>query len=247
MLVHVRWDYRGHVLFRLPLSFRDDADVMFSACRRVREKLTYASTRLLDDETFAIRQCYVNGLSLEYFSRRLRRTVSVVRAALQQDSAAFRRATSALRSDRALVLEAIENSGADVLRWTSNIALRDDYEIVRASIECEPHSIMYASVRLREESRLVLLAVQNAPTMAAFIGPNAAVNPELMLQVLRASRGRAYFSFHPSMQSHAALKHVFKEAYASNVKAPVRIHRPPQSVVNTLIRGARPPTSDSES
>ena len=71
---------------------------------------------------------------------------------------ALRVASRRLRSDRAIVMEAVQKCG-EALRWAS-LELCDDSAVVLAAVEQDPRALRWASKRLRETNReLVLYAV----------------------------------------------------------------------------------------
>jgi len=161
-------------------EFKDDREFLELGLK-YEKALAYASDELRDDYNIVLKAVRINGMALEFASKRLQGDRDIVIAALSTfASTSLRFVSPELRSDRDIVMRAVSYYGEN-LRYASP-ELKNDYEIVVAAIEpaTNGNAILYASDNLMKDKRLLIRAIRNGFTDLAGIDPDLLNDKDLI-------------------------------------------------------------------
>lgn len=158
----------GNVLEFAHPRLRADREVVLEAARHSKHVaygehwasvLHSADAALRGDKEIVLAAVTANSRELEYASAELLSDRDVVLAALERGANLPR--GSALASDKALVLFAIQNCGAAVNLGLASPDLRRDPEVVMAAVRREGAALGYAHVSLQDNDGIVCAAMSN--------------------------------------------------------------------------------------
>ena len=152
---------QGEYLQYAPAILQADKEVALIAARGVSEKYKYnllsmvSGNLLLDKEVVVA--CAENGCSqLQEIREDLRADEDVLRALVTGNPMELDKMPAAIKGDRSFVLELLRRRG-DALKFAGEFC--DDRECVEAAVRQSPFSFEWASVRLRGEKDVALLAI----------------------------------------------------------------------------------------
>lgn len=183
--------YYRHCSDRLKL----DTAFTTAAIKSDPRVLSQCSHNYQDDEELVKSVVATDGLLLQYASERLKDNFNIVMAAIQQDADSFFMASRRLRNDERIIMTALRKNGYVVsdlelvhrdkkhimtlavmhsghhLQMAS-ARLQDDEEIVRIAFQTHIDSLVYASVRLRNDKAFIqsLVTEDSSELILRYVG-----------------------------------------------------------------------------
>ncbi|CAL1155037.1 unnamed protein product [Cladocopium goreaui] len=175
-------------LSNAPLEVRNDHEVVLTAMQHDRDAICWAAEQILNDRDFAFAVAARHGQALQHLTS-WQGDPSIVLAAVSQDPSAIEFASQSLVSQQDFLIDAIQCSKGHVLQHLSpevqeEVALqkaavscnwlmlehlaqkmpdiRDDREVVFHAVATHGCALEFASVALRRDAELVLLALQRS-------------------------------------------------------------------------------------
>ena len=138
-------------------SLQDDPEVALAALKQNDAMWRFVSTRLREDRPFIFAAIECNPMVFKHFTEALKDDTEVAQAAIQKDGFLLEAANPRFRHDKAFLLRAAHAgpmAGAMLLFVSDD--LKDDAELVKASVQKESNFFRYASDRLRHDREFVL-------------------------------------------------------------------------------------------
>ena len=150
----------GLALEHVPMSFKEDKEIVLLAVGNNAEAIVHASEELQEDEEVMktmVAQC---GLVLAELPESARESRDIVEIAVRQDGLALEYASEELQDDSCLVLIAVEQNGM-ALEFASEV-VQNEREVVMSAVSRDGLCLVHAGEDRREEKDITLAAVGNA-------------------------------------------------------------------------------------
>ena len=122
----------GDALMNCSSNLKDDKDLVMLAVQTAVDALLWASPRLKEDKEVLLKACSCYGRAIRY--------------------------TQQLRSDRDVVMTAVNQNGNALQHVPTATGLKNDIDIVKCAVRSQPLSLQYASEECRRNVDLLVIA-----------------------------------------------------------------------------------------
>jgi hypothetical protein len=179
----------GHALQHASNRLRDTRDVVDAAIAENGEAIQHATERWRDDERCALQAVAQNGMAYLHLSDRLKLHRKLLACAAEQYPSVLAAAPRTFTTDRLFMLGACSanykirfgitsgwgspdpDTEYHALQFAS-LSLRDDDDVVMASVSAHGNSLRFASERLRDDVGIVRAAMAHTPRAHRFASSN---------------------------------------------------------------------------
>jgi len=173
-------------LWRLPLRFQADREMVIAAVMRNGWALEYASAELQADKEVVLAAVTKNAGALMYASAELKADKEIVLAAVANDWLSLEFASAQLQVDREVLLAAVGQNGAAL--QVAPKSLQDDKEVALAAVAQNGYALQWASTALKADKEVVLAAVTNFGEALQEATPELQANEEVALAAVAQTR-----------------------------------------------------------
>jgi len=150
-------------------NMRDDKDVVQAVLAKSEDSVTdepieWVSARLRRDIDVAKLVLSRDRTSWKYLSRDLRSNRDLWLFLIAQGTFEWCFSSNSIRADKEVVLAALEVNDCIFSEFEVSDNLRDDWEVVEAAVIRHSLLLQYASLRLRDDEKMVRIAMENHAT-----------------------------------------------------------------------------------
>ncbi len=145
---------------------KNNKEIMLIVFKKDPDQIKYstlqfknATQQLRNNKQFILKLVSIDGDTLDYASKHLKKDRQVVLAAIKQYIYALRFADKSFKKDRETISLAVTKEGR-TLQFADD-SLKNDKQIVMAAIKQDGYALKYASKALRADRDMVLEAVKN--------------------------------------------------------------------------------------
>ena len=174
--------FLNHLVMRL--GFDDDRDMIKLAISVNGENLTYASSRLKEDNEICLMALQQTGLALPYVKGSIRNETQLIKPLLLSTECVLQGIPAKYCNDPDIVLHAVRRDHTQ-LQYASE-SLRANRTVVSAVV-CQPHknktvpaAVKWISDELKDDTELMLQAVKANPQAYTYISPRLKQDPAIL-------------------------------------------------------------------
>lgn len=225
-------------LSKAPLEVRNDHEVVLTAMQHDRDAICWAAEQILNDRDFAFAVAARHGQALQHLTS-WQGDPSIVLAAVSQDPSAIEFASQSLVNEQDFLIDAIQCSKGHVLQHLSP-KVQEEVALQKAAVSCNWLMLEHLAQKMpsiRDDREVVLHAVAAHGCALEFASLTLRRDAELVLLALERSRGAALRWADETLKGRRDLVRVALQADAANLQyASEELRADPELVLDAVKR-----------